>query len=313
MAYQGWHVLDGRDAGCDVEYRGVPSVTAIRRLVVGLCLVGSLAVGLPDVTADARSWQIYPLGDSITYGSTFMGVATPGGYRGPLHNLLSRGNLAHRFVGSSTSNSNATLTRHNQTHHDGHSGYRVEQVNADLDGLAGANSDNGGSWLTGIPGRAPIYPDIVVIHLGTNDIYQRFDPGYTYPTPSGTVDYNDSGQRATFVSHLTARLRALVDKIFRLRPSARIVLSNVVPAGVTNPDRVTTAYAGAVQSLAGSLRAANKRVVFADVWHAFTRTLAGTNVIVPGLLGPDQVHPTPSGYRVIAQVYREAVARVIKL
>jgi lysophospholipase L1-like esterase len=278
--------------------------------------------------AHAAGVRIYPLGDSITYGSTWgvglpvappspvpggVGVQTPGGYRGPLDALLTASGVPHEFVGSGTANSNPVLDQQGQARHDGHPGYRIEQDANNLDGRPGIGGDNGGFWLTGIPGRGPITPDVTVIHLGTNDIGQRFDPGTTYPTGDGKVNLAVAAQRATFVAHMTTRLQALVDKLLTLRPGSRVVLSNVLPIGTGTSDPTTGEYAVAVADLVARESAAGARIVYADVWSRFATATPNGTVVTPGLLSPDSVHPTPAGYAAMAAVYRDGILAALAL
>jgi lysophospholipase L1-like esterase len=278
-------------------------------LLAALLASGSLVSVSP---AHATGVRIYPLGDSITFGNTYQ-QNTPGGYRGPLDLLLTASGVTHEFVGAVADNSSPVLDAEGQAHHDGHPGYRVEQDSADLDGDAHSYYDAGGYWLTGTGSRAPIYPDVTVIHLGTNDILQRWDDGTTYPTGDGHVDFNDPAQRATFVAHLTARLKALVDKILTLRPGSRIVLSNVIPIGLTNTDVVTGEYGAAIADLVATERAAGSRIVLADVWSKFVVATPAGSYDVPGLLSPDAVHPGLQGYSVMAAVYRDAILSALAL
>jgi hypothetical protein len=52
-------------------------------------------------------------------------------------------------------------------------------------------------------------------------------------------------------------------------------------------------------------------MVFADVWSAFTVHTAAGTWLVPGLISNDTHHPTADGYQRMAQVYRDAVRRVL--
>lgn len=294
-----------------------------RRLLCSLAATAALAtVAVAPQPAAAAGLRIYPLGDSITYGATYtvarpadvppavfngQRVDTPGGYRFPLSVGLTAAQVEHTMVGVSTDNSNAYLDQQGQNHHDGHPGYRIDQVAAALDGFSGGGSDKGGHWLTGTATRAAIHPDVVVIHLGTNDINQKYDPGTTYAAPGGKADYANPAQRALFVQHLTARLGALVNKVQALRPGARIVLSSVAPWDAAPQNQVTYEYRIAVQALVGQERAAGDDVVYADVWGAMAASTDAGIVVVPGLLSPDKVHPTPAGYDVIAGVYLAAL------
>ncbi|MDQ1712224.1 MAG: hypothetical protein QOE45_1674 [Frankiaceae bacterium] len=295
-------------------------------LATAVTLLASGLAATPP--AHAAGIRIYPLGDSITYGSTWgvglpvappppvpgsAGFSTPGGYRQPLDVLLTASGITHEFVGSGVANSSPLLDQQGQAHHDGHPGYRIEQDADNLDGHPGIGGDNGGFWLTGTGSRGPITPDVTVVHLGTNDIGQRFDPGTTYPTGDGRVNLAVPAQRATFVTHLTARLQALVDKLLTLRPGSRVVLSNVLPIGTGTADPTTGEYAAAVADLVARERAAGARVVYADVWSRFTATTPNGIVVVPGLLSPDSVHPVPTGYAVMAAVYRDAIVAALAL
>jgi lysophospholipase L1-like esterase len=296
---------------------GIPA-GARRRVAVGLptALLLVLAVILAGPGGAVPSWtrapyRILPLGDSITYGvSTRTPTGSvPGGYRQPLDSLLGKEHVPHAFVGSMTANSGPVLDARGQGHHEGHPGYRIDQVAADLDGLAGGATDDGGSWLTGIDGRPALYPDVVIIHLGTNDISQRYDPTRQYP--GGFINLSVPTERATFVSDLAQRLTALVDKIFTLRPSTRIVLSNIVPMERSNFGEVSELYGVAVAQIVQQEAAAHRHIVFADVYHQFIRTVDGHATLTPGLLTSGGIHPTPAGYAMMAQVYARAVQAVI--
>ena len=307
-----------------------------RRLRSSLAAVAATAaLAAAPQPARAAGVRIYPLGDSITYGATYyigrpgqlppevpystIGVDTPGGYRFPLTLALTAGGLTHEMVGTSTANSNAVLDQLGQNRHNGHPGFRIDQNAAALDGRSAGGNDLGGYWLTGAGARAPINPDVTVIHLGTNDIGQRYDPGTTYPNAGGKVNYANAAQRATFVAHLTTRLRALVDKVQALRPGSRIVLSNVTPWAAAPHDRVTYEYAAAIAGVATAEQAAGERVVLADVWSRFATVVPATPAapetiaVIPGLLSPDNVHPTAAGYAVMADVYRAAIPAALAL
>src|SRR3954447_24711658 len=119
--------------------RGARSALAIALILVGAITATSHAVARPS---GGHVWVIYPLGDSITLGRS--GVThelppsinrTPGGYRSVLDALLLKHKVAHQFVGTSDLNDAPTLHKRQQQWHEGHSGYRIEQVTADLDGI----------------------------------------------------------------------------------------------------------------------------------------------------------------------------------
>ena len=111
--------------------------------------------------------EILPLGDSITDG---LG-GTGGGYRARLHLLLNNVGDSFRMVGSATNDSTAVLTGSGQHRHEGHSGYRIDQIEGNLIGLVSSapafDSNNGGHWLDGgiSVGRTTIFPDLILLHI----------------------------------------------------------------------------------------------------------------------------------------------------
>ena len=97
--------------------------------------------------------RIMPLGDSITQGT-----ADADSYRRPLWKLLKITSARINFVGSMKTNHPYTRSGHSDfdADHEGHWGWRADEV------LAGI-----GGWAE------QAAPDIVLIHLGTNDILQK--------------------------------------------------------------------------------------------------------------------------------------------
>ena len=270
----------------------------------GVAGTGSIASGAPT---------LWPLGDSITYGlsggATAVGTAeqtvTPGGYRGMLDSNLSQDGVSYHFVGTTNGNSDPVLTSEGQSAHDGHVGYRVDQDAADLDGLAGSPTDDGGYWMT--RPLNPITPDVVIVLLGGNDILQHYDPTTTFPTTNGQADYTDPGQVATFASDLTSRVHALLTKIESLHAGTRIVLCDTTPIGKATADPVSGPYGQDLAQLASQENSAGVSVAFVDIWSLFIQQTSGHNVIVQGTLGPDGEHPTTAGYQMIANALRAPV------
>jgi lysophospholipase L1-like esterase len=296
---------------------GSPAVRT--RLLIALPLLlsflAALVLAAPSQAADrlTKPVRILPLGDSITFGlSTGMpGDRSPGGYRSTLDGLLSNARIPHTFLGTMTANSSPTLMLRGEDRHEGHSGYRVDQVTTDLNGIAGGNTDNGGCWLTGTSEHAPMYPEVVIIHLGTNDITHWYDPGVQYP--DGIVDYSDPKQRARFASDLANRLKALVDKIYSLRPSTHIVLSNIVPIEANSFEPVSREYSYFVARVVDQERGLGRPIVFADVFHKFAHVSDDQTILYPGMMSDGGIHPSTLGYNVMANVYANAVQAVLKL
>jgi lysophospholipase L1-like esterase len=136
--------------------------------------------------------RIMPLGDSITNG-----VSSTGGYRKPLYTLLTNAGYNVDFVGTQTSNGHSSF----DSDHQGHSGWRIAQLTAGIEGWFGAIAD----------------PDIILLHIGTNDF------GGNDNTPTA-ID----------------RLDTLIIKIATLRPHANIIVTNLMERATTNPEPPAT-------------------------------------------------------------------------
>jgi lysophospholipase L1-like esterase len=123
-----------------------------------------------------------PLGDSIT-----VGVGSPGlgGYRYHLWEVFVRNEWNAVFVGSQSSGPPAL----GSPEHEGHGGWRIDQIDAEIDG-----------WLDAHP------PDVILLMIGTNDCLANY-------------------QFAT----VRQRMEHLIDKILRRRPDAYLVVSTLFP------------------------------------------------------------------------------------
>ena len=257
-------------------------------------------------TATATSsLRIWPLGDSITLG-TSAPQNSPGGYRTPLDQILTQAAISHHFVGMSRDNSSPTLDVNDEAHHDGHGGYRIDQIRRDLDGVAHAWNDLGGRWLTRTGAAAAVNPDVVLIHLGTNDILQRWDTR-RFVTRDGRVNLSVLAQRRTFVIDLTARLDDLLHRINALRPRAALVVATAVPIDLPGFAETVADYAASVRVLVERLRAQGLPVLLADAYSAFVTGAPPGAYVAPGLLSNDAVHPTPAGYAVLARTFADVL------
>ena len=125
--------------------------------------------------------RVMPLGDSITDGFN-----VPGGYRINLWQRFVAGGRIVDLVGSG-SNGPAALGDHD---HEGHSGWRIDQIDANIV-----------AWL-----RATS-PHVVLLHIGTNDMNQNFD-----------------------IANAPARLAALVDHIQATAPGVELFVAQIIPA-----------------------------------------------------------------------------------
>ena len=212
--------------------------------------------------------EILPLGDSITDGWT-----VPGGYRARLYLLLSNAGDSFNFVGSATNNSTPALSGSDQHYHEGHSGYRIDQIEGDLTGLVSSDpvpdNSNGGHWLDGgIPvGRAPIFPDLILLHIGTNDASQ--------------------GRTS---AQMQASLQSLLTKLKTLRPNAQVIVASLIRR--TDNASLEATQMSYNSAIPGIVAAQGAKFHFLDM-HA---------VLGPGDLGDGQ-HPTQTGYDKMADAW----------
>ncbi|MCF7734364.1 MAG: Ig-like domain-containing protein [Akkermansiaceae bacterium] len=141
-----------------------------------------------NIGVDYARLRILPLGDSITDGSAFDSPDGTGGYRGPLYDLLVAAGYEVDYVGTSTVNSEQLVEKE----HEGHSGWTISQIDANVAG-----------WLNAIAD-----PDFILLHIGTND----FRDGVSDPAA-------------------ITRLDNLITKIVGLRPKAHIIVTNLMERG----------------------------------------------------------------------------------
>ncbi|MGW1974326.1 FG-GAP-like repeat-containing protein, partial [Streptomyces sp. NPDC001889] len=122
---------------------------------------------------------VMPLGDSITLG---VGSGTRTGYRPEIAQHLAGAADRLEFVGS--------MTDPDGTRHEGHSGWRIDQIQANIE-----------TWL------AAAKPNVVLLHIGTNDM-----------------------NRDHQTSSAPQRLSRLLAQIHAASPDTAVVLASLVPA-----------------------------------------------------------------------------------
>lgn len=135
---------------------------------------------------DGLTWQVprltvMPLGDSITLG---VGSTTRTGYRPALaERLVQRSGGLVEFVGS-------LADADGVTRHEGHSGWRIDELQANIE-----------TWL------AAAKPNLITLHIGTNDMNRNYQ-----------------------VATVPQRLAALIDQIHAASPDTVVVVATLVPA-----------------------------------------------------------------------------------
>jgi lysophospholipase L1-like esterase len=199
-----------------------------------------------------------PLGDSITLGALSGTESGNGGYRAGLWSSLTSGNYPVNFVGSLSYGPVGM-----DPDHEGHGGWRTDEISANIV-----------TWLN------MTLPDVVLLHIGTNDIIQ--------------------GSSTSLVS---SRIATLVDQIVANRPDTRILVASVIPVRIPNDFGVTNQSIDSlnveIQSLVSTRAAQGKNVTFVNM-----NGLAG---LTSTDFGPDGLHPAGSGYSKMAAVWFTAL------
>jgi lysophospholipase L1-like esterase len=215
--------------------------------------------------------KILPLGDSITWGINY-----GGGYRIKLFIHTSTDMKKVTFVGYDKANppTSSVLTGLGSAmsawtpNHEGHSGWTIQQDDDLVTGKSTATNDS--VSYTGKKVVADFNPNIVLVHLGTNDMYQ---------TPTGAPD----------------RLGTLIDDIVKDAPNALVVVASIIPfpSGASAVTTFNKAVPGEVKTRAD----AGKHVIFVDMFSALTTSD----------LGSDMIHPNEGGYEKMAVAWYTAI------
>lgn len=148
-----------RNDGVCGQYAPVFSIVLMRRVCIcsSLLILFTLSIPACDRISRDAPVRIMPLGNSITQGD--MNHST---YRYHLWNMLNNDGYDVDYVGTMRRNYNGDNPAQDfDLDHEGHWGWRADQI------------------LNGIPGEKMLSdflrdaaPDIVLIHLGSNDIFQ---------------------------------------------------------------------------------------------------------------------------------------------
>jgi acyl-CoA thioesterase I len=199
--------------------------------------------------------RIMPLGDSITQADR-----ADNSYRRPLWFKLREAGYDVNFVGSTRSHylGNAPKSDFDQDH-EGHWGWQADEVLAQID-----------RWTE------TAKPDIVLIHLGTNDILR--------------------GQ--SFESTI-AELRSLIQAMRRRNPNLKILLAQLIPS--QDSEALTQQFNQQISALARSLNSQSSPVILVDQFSGF-------NVSQDTY---DGLHPNESGEQKMANRWFQALQKAM--
>jgi lysophospholipase L1-like esterase len=195
---------------------------------------------------DGGVCKILPLGDSITYGIDYAGA-----YRVELFHdaLMDHKNIT--FVGDKSLDDGPAMVdgvafpQDNQ----GHSGWTIAQI----DGL--------------IPSPAlDQNPHIILLHIGTNDMYTTTNP----------------------VAQAPQRLGTLIDHIVAAAPNALLVVAQITPLQNATWEQQVQTYNAAVPGVVQMRASAGKHVLLVDMHTGFQ--------VSTMLTLSDGIHPNQTGY-----------------
>jgi lysophospholipase L1-like esterase len=255
-----------------------------------------LAFALTLASASAQV-QIMCLGDSITKGAVDP-APSMSGYRARLFELLNQSQVKYLFVGCTDNNSSPAMIKAGQQFHNGYGSWRIDSLRANLDGeqQPWGDPNMGGYWLTGGTGalRQPVFPDIVLLLAGTNDL----------------------GQNAS-ESVLESRMTDLLTWFQTNRPKSQVFVGTVPPRG---PDKdgheqyniAVTAFntwlTQEVPSLGDHFHLVDLYALFVDG----SGQVKGSDSS-DGIFLKDGIHPSHNGYVAMGDAWFKEIGPLLNL
>ena len=253
--------------------RNLRVLSTVMNVMILVALAASFGMAMPTQAA-IQLGDIMPLGASITYGK-----GTPGGYRDPLYTLLTNHNYAFNFVGSVTENATPALTAAGQTHHEGHSGYTIQ--NRDPSDPTQTGPFLGGGILESLPGwigPGAANPNYILLTIGTNDI--NFDY-YTANAPN----------------RLSNLISAISNHTTGLRPNAHLIVAEIPPTSIPVKNSPYQAYDAAIPGIVASHQVLGENVSFVDLYTPLN----------PATDFSDNLHPNLQGYDKVATAFFDGI------
>eukprot|EP00038_Savillea_parva_P009950 m.186897 g.186897 ORF g.186897 m.186897 type:complete len:278 (+) comp16901_c0_seq1:37-870(+) len=228
---------------------------------------------LPSGCNKTRDVLWLPLGDSITWGCNGPTIedchSDTGGYRVPLamaltqHPLGSPDLVGFNITTMGTLETGPPYVPRQWLKHEGHPGWQIPQIT---------------SLLPKSLATSPVPPDLVTIHLGTNDCNGNVPP-------------------STMVERMNALLAALNASV----PKAQIFLGDVIATG-NAWNACIEAYNKMVPEIVSNWTSNGQMVHYVPVYDAMQPGCGGTGD-QHNLCGGHQIHPTSAGYPRMASAF----------
>lgn len=257
---------------------------------IGFLLLGLIALGLPAQLAAPRAQaqpptpiKVMPLGDSITAGTDQTYAFPMASYRCELYKSLAAAGYSVDFVGSVHGQwgngypeidppTYCTMIDWDQ---EGHSGWAIYHI---LDGA--------GSWPGTLATWATQYtPDVVLIHLGTNNFV--YGPP-NYPAPD--------------VEAAISQMARVIDTLRAANPRVRIVLAQILPC-MADKQNLIPQFNARLVTLADQKNAPFSPIVVVDMYSGFN--------FADHFLA-DGVHPNQNGENKMAVRWKAGFDRVMR-
>ena len=193
-------------------------------------------------TIVTRTWRVMPIGDSITEAS-----GSRNSYRRPLWHSLNDAGYEINFVGSRNGNRDGQVPNPDfDTQHEGHWGWKADRF---------LNNNNILNWAQ------THQPDVALIHLGTNDIF--------------------NGQS---VSSTIAEIGQIIDVLRSVNPNIRILVAQIIPT--SDPGRPSLdPFNAAIPALVSSKNTARSPVRVVDQNSGFNASVDTYDGVHPDLSG----------------------------
>jgi hypothetical protein len=233
--------------------------SALYGCLAALLLGGIVAVAQPALSA-AAPVRVMPLGDSITAG--------PGCWRAMLWRQLQNAGYTNvDFVGGVSDGGGCNPGYSYDWDHEGHGGFSATGI---------ADNNQLPPWLNAAR------PDIVLVHLGTNDMWGHFIPTAT--------------KLAAFTK--------LVGQMRTNNPNVKILVAQIIPmsqaACSTCPADIVE-FNAAIPGWAAGLTTAQSPIVVVDQWTGFDAVADNT----------DGVHPNTNGFQKMANRWYPPLAQLL--